>query len=473
VTYDSETDTEGQSQVFSSQSENESGASQTTRGSRRRRQAKTDGAINLSETIVICYLGALLLRLPCTVADLISRVDDGALLYYRAGREVPGNLKERLPGEFQVLLEPQTVLKTTNLHRKILELGTLLSAEFGMVLPAINHPLLLHHWMQDLALPIEVYAATQRLARLLGVDFILHVEGKTSSNRVLRYPEVRLMALLVVSTKLFFPIDDVDRYPLAANDLSVLQMDWPAWVASHSLRADDSHGGNDDNDNNISRNKTETARSMTFPEGSRISESDCLAMGDTELDRYLDWYEANLASESVREHGRAGKDADFRRTLMRMFPTQSSSRPTAATSASESSSNLTSTDQGRGEDTHNLAATTTTTTTTTTQRLRQVQQNLRLKKIVVSGGGGNEDEEHPNQRDNDIARVGSFYRRHREAKQLDGTTRLLYTKAAELAGVSLEGITAAVFATERKLQMREERARKGGQDGSDEEEDDD
>jgi RNA polymerase I-specific transcription initiation factor RRN7 len=464
VTYDSETDTEGQSQVFSSQSENESGASQTTRGSRRRRQAKTDGAINLSETVVICYLGALLLRVPCTVADLITRVDDGALLYYRAGREVPGNLKERLPGEFQVLLEPQAVLKAAGLHRKILELGTLLSAEFGMVLPAINHPLLLHRWMQDLALPIEVYAATQRLARLLGVDFTLHVEGKTSSKRVLRYPEVRLMALLVVSTKLFFPIDDVDRHPLSASDLSVLQMDWPAWVASHSSRKNILQDESDSNGNDD--NKTETARSMTFPEGSRMSESDCLAMGDAELDCYLDWYEANLANESVREHGRAGRDADFRRTLMRMFPTQSSSRPTAVAA---SASALASVGEGegrgggegedRGRDT-NLAA------TTTTQRLRQVQQTLQLKKIVVSGRE-NEDED---EEGNSLARVGSFYRRHREAKELEGPAKLLYTKAAELAGVSLKGITTAVFATERKLQMREERARSTG-DGDDDDDD--
>jgi RNA polymerase I-specific transcription initiation factor RRN7 len=397
---------------------------------------------------------------------LVSRVDDGALLYYRAGREVPGNLKERLPGEFQVLLEPQTVLKAPGLHRKILELGTLLSAEFGMVLPAVNHPLLLHRWMQDLALPIEVYAATQRLARLLGVDFTLHLEGKTSSNRVLRYPEVRLMALLVVSTKLFFPIDDIDRYPLSANDLSVLQMDWPAWVASHSSKktfegGDDSDGSNDDN------NKIETIAkpSMTFPEGFKISESDCLAMGDAELDRYLDWYEENLASENLREHGRAGRDADFRRTLMRMFPTQSPSRPTVAASAGASVDD----GEGRDEDTNNLA--------NTTQRLRQVQQNLRLKKFIVSsgdknGGRRNEGEGEDEGNNNiDIARVGSFYRRHREAKELEGPTRLLYTKAAELAGVSLEGITAAVFATERKLQMREERARSAGEGEEDEDED--
>lgn len=474
MTYDSETDTEGQSQVFSSQSENESAASQTTRGSRRRRQAKTDGAINLSETIVICYLGALLLRVPCTVVDLISRIDDGALPYYRAGREVPGNLRERLPGQFQVLLEPQTVLQAPSLHRRILELGTLLSAEFGMVLPAVNHPLLLYRWMQDLALPIEVYAATQRLARLLGVNFTLHIEGKTSSNRVLRYPEVRLMALLIVSTKLFFPIDDIDRHPLSANDLSVLQMDWPAWVASHSS-ASNEDANNDTNE----KDKAETTtHSMTFPEGFAISESDCLAMGNAELDRYLDWYEGNLASESVREHGRAGRDADFRRTLMRLFPTQSSSRPTngdAASSLSSAAAAVTTSGEGRGGEDSNLAAPT-TTTTATTQRLRQVQQNLRLKRILVSGGNKdgrkNKSQDGGEGGQKTLARVGDFYRRHREAKDLDGPTRLLYTKAAGLAGVSLEGMTVAVFATERKLQMREESARRIGE-GDDEDRDED
>jgi hypothetical protein len=87
-----------------------------------------------------------------------------------------------------------------------------------------------------------------------------------------------------------------------------------------------------------------------------------------------------------------------------------------------------------------------------------VQQALRPKKIAVSAVGDD------GQRD-EVARAGSFYRRHREAKELEGPARLLYTKAAELAGISLEGMTKAVFLTERKLQMREERARKAGEDG--------
>lgn len=442
VTCDSETDTEGQSQVFSSQSEGESAGSQTTRGSRRKRQAKTDGAINLSETLVICYIGTLLMRIPFTVVNLISRVDNGELLYYRAAKEVPGNLRERLPGEFQVLLEPQTILQSSSLHHRILELGVLLNAEFGMVIPAVNHPLILYRWMQALSLPIEVYAATQRLARILDIEFTLRLGGKTNSSRVLRYPEVQLMSLLVVATKLFFPIDDIDRHPVSANDLSALTMDWSEWAASQGPSLD---GG--DESNIIQNSKHDTSSDLTFPEAFTISESDCLAMGDEELDRYMDWYQDNLASESIRDHGRAGRDADFRRTLMRMFPTQSATLPTHPSATGESKGS------GAGEDT-SLAR----QVSDTTQRLRRVQQALRPKKIAVSAVGDD------GQRD-EVARAGSFYRRHREAKELEGPARLLYTKAAELAGISLESMTKAVFLTERKLQMREERARKAGEDG--------
>jgi RNA polymerase I-specific transcription initiation factor RRN7 len=445
VTYDSETDTEGQSQVFSSQSEGESAGSQTTRGSRRRRQAKTDGAINLSETLVICYIGTLLMRIPFTVVDLISRVDNGELLYYRAAKEVPGNLRERLPGEFQVLLEPQTILQASSLHHRILDLCVLLNAEFGMVIPAVNHPLILYRWMQALTLPIEVYAATQRLARILDIDFTLQLGGKTNSSRVLRYPEVQLMSLLVVSTKLLFPIDDIDRHPVSANDLSALQMDWQEWAVAQGPLVDDG-----DESDIIQNSKHDTAPDLTFPEAFSISESDCLAMGDEELDRYMDWYQHNLASENIREHGRAGRDADFRRTLMRMFPTQSAPRPTVSSTAGESKGS--GAGAGEGEDT-SLAR----QASDTTQRLRRVQQALRPKKIAVSAVGDD------GQRD-EVARAGSFYRRHREAKELDGPARLLYTKAAALAGISLESMTKAVFATERRLQMREERARKAGED---------
>lgn len=443
VSYDSETDTEGQSQVFSSQSEGESVNTQTTRGSRKKRQVKTDGAVNLSETLAICYVGTLLLRVPFTVMDMLEHVDNGDIPYYQASKAVPGNLKERLPAEFQVLLEPQTILRASKLHQRALEMAALLSTEFGMVLPPVNHPLLLYRWMHDMALPIEVYAATQRLSRILGVDFTLELGSHLRRPNVLRYPEVRLMALLVVSTKLFFPIDDIHRHPVSATDLSVLKMDWATWVDAHSSTQASHNGG--DSDNNT--NKNFGMPRMTFPEAFGTSESDCLAMSDEGLDRYLDWYEENLTSENVREHGRAGRDADFRRTLMRMFPTQSSR---IAASSDPLRGNVEGEGEGVGKDT-NL----TSETSDSTRRLRQVQHALRPKKIIVSAGVEEEDG------GADVPRAGSYYRRYREAKDLDGPARVLYSKAAELAGVSLDEMTKAVLATERKLQKSEEHARKG------------
>ena len=214
ISYESETDTEGFSQVFSSQSEGESGAetngSRTTRGGRRRRNdVKVDGSLNLADNLVLCYLGILLLRIPLSVADLVAHVNSGELPYYQASRYVPKNLRERLPGEYQGLLEPQTFLQPQALHQKVLHTANVLQWDFGMSLPAINNPLLLHRWMKELALPIETFAATLRLARLLKVDLKLQVDPQASSSNLLRYPEVQLMALLVLSTKLLFPSDKV------------------------------------------------------------------------------------------------------------------------------------------------------------------------------------------------------------------------------------------------------------------------
>lgn len=417
ISYESETDTEGFSQVFSSQSEGDSGAdtagSQTTRGGRRRREPKANGSINLNDTLVICYLGTLLQRIPFSVADLTDSVNNGEFPYYQASRHVPSNLRERLPGEYQALLEPQTFLQPQALHKNALSTAKLLGKEYGMVLPAINHPLMLHRWMKNLGLPIEMFAATLRLSRLLEADFTVHVDVKAGSSNVLRYAEVRLMALLIVSTKLLFPLDNIDRYAVSSSDLSVLRMDWTTWLDVHSSTQSYGYDGQ-----GIDKN---------FADAFNVSESDCLTMGDKELDQYLDWYQENLASENVRDRGRAGKEADFRRTMMRMFPVQSQGPKTSTT-----------THGGQGVVSDTIA----------TDSLGRVQQSLRPKHIVVSDDG------------DEVDRTGSYYRRYRDEQELAGPVKLLYEKSARLAGVSLEGIVKAVFLTEVKLQKLEERLRK-------------
>lgn len=414
--YGSGTDTEGHSQVFSSQSEGESATDASAR-SARRKKGTPDGAVNLGDTLVICYTATLLLRIPLTVVDLINLIDNGSLPYYQAINHVPKSLVEKLPGEYQALLEPQTLLSSQDLQRKIFDSSRALHTDLGMAFPAINHPLLLRRWMQELALPIEVFAATTRLARMLDHEFTIPMGTVARSSFAIRYPEVRLMALLVVSTKLLFPTDDIKRDPTTPHDLSALQMDWVAWESTQA-------------------NNTNEGQPLRHSEAFNRTDLDCLTMDDEQLDRYLDWYQENLSSETIREQGRAGKEADFRVTMMRMFPTRLSRAelpdPQSETSLRELQ---------------------------TSARLRDTQQNLKMGNVRV-----------PDSRTSDEKgsrgidpRAGNFYKRFREASELSGPVKRFYERAAALGGMSLGGMVKATFAIELKLHKHEELLRKAEQ----------
>ncbi|OQN98084.1 hypothetical protein B0A48_15916 [Cryoendolithus antarcticus] len=408
--YESGTDTEGQSQIFSSQSEGESGtvtnASQTSR-----RKASTSEIATLVDTLALCYIATLLLRLPVTIADYISLADKGSLPYYSAIRLVQKSLTEKLPGQYQSLLEPQTILKAEDLQRRIFDTAKQFHEDFGMGMPAVNHPLLLYRWMRALALPIEVFATTTRLARMLGLDFGYLFEGARRSEFPVRYPEVRLMALVVVVTKLLFPCDDHERHPASAQDMSAMRMNWDAWQKSQSSDAE----------------KAPKPEPMSNSDAFAITDTDCLNMGDEDLDRYLDWYQNNLASESVREQGRAGKEADFRRTMMGLFPAPLSTDKTTPIVTSKAPEQL---DE-------------------LSQHLRETQANLTTLSVVSKTAS-----------DDKVNRAGTYYRRYREASELIGPIRVLYEKASDLGGTSLSSLVKAVFAVELRLEKLETRTRK-------------
>ena len=181
VTEDSETDTEAaSSRMFSSQSEGESGTDAETAISARRRQAsrKKDGGPGLTDILCLIHVGIMLLRIPLTIADLHRWINSGQLLFYRAGKELPLTMRDRLPGHFQEMLQPQDLVAADALHRCTLELLSTLNVDFGMSPPSLNHPLILYRWVKELCLPLEIYVAVQRIARLLHTDFAYSVDAK-------------------------------------------------------------------------------------------------------------------------------------------------------------------------------------------------------------------------------------------------------------------------------------------------------
>nr|OQO24931.1 hypothetical protein B0A51_10626 [Rachicladosporium sp. CCFEE 5018] len=410
--YESGTDTEGQSQIFSSQSDGESGT-ETNASQSSRRKASTSGIATLVDTLALCYIATLLLRLPVTITDILSLADTGSLPYYQAIRLVQKSLTEKLPGQYQSLLEPQTTLKAEDLQRRVFDTAKQFHEDFGISMPAVNHPLLLYRWMRTLALPIEVFAATTRLARMLGLEFGFLFESVRRSDFPLRYPEARLMALLVVATKLLFPCDDRERHPATLQDLAALRIDWDAWEKAQT---------------DLVKAKTEKQSTpMSHSETFALTDTDCQNMGDEDLDRYLDWYQTNLANETVREQGRAGKEADFRRTMMGMFPMPLSTEKTTPMASSKSP-----------EQRDKLS-----------QHLRETQANLTTLSVVSKPAS-----------DDKVNRAGTYYNRYREASELIGPIRVLYENASELGGTSLLGLVKAVFAVELRLEKLETRMRK-------------
>lgn len=401
VSYDSETDTEA---VFSSQSERGSGTDTETAASQRSRQAsrKKPTGPSLTDVICIIYAGVMLLRIPLTVADLHKWINGGELLFYCAAKELPLSMRDRLPGHFQEQLEPQDLIAPETLHRNVLGMLAAFNTDIGMVAPPLNHSLVLYRWVKELSLPLEIYVASQRLGRLMKIDFAYSLDAKAWTNMSLRYPEIRLMALVVITTKLLFPLDDQKRYPKSARDPAALAMDWKLWTQLHS------HGNDAEDDRG-------EEKALTFEDAFKLTEAESLDLAGDRLDQYLDWYERNMASEQVRERGRAGREADFRRALFKMFPAKGQSENTRA----------------RPE--INVSG------LTSVEKLLQIQSALHPKRIVAED------------RPDEIPRAGSFYPQYRSVEDLNHTTRVFYDKAAELAGFSLRGMVRAVFLMERRL----------------------
>ncbi|SMQ54751.1 unnamed protein product [Zymoseptoria tritici ST99CH_3D7] len=414
VSYDSETDTEAQSsQMFSSQSEGDTDGKTANSQRTKHNARKVASGPNLMDLLCLDFTAFLLLRIPLTVADLTSWVNDGTLCYYRASKEIPLLMRERLPGHLQEQLEPQDLVAPETLQRKILEWLTTLADNFGMAVPPVNHPLLLYRWVTELSLPLEVFVATQRLARVLDVDYSYRLNAKAGTLMSLRCPEIRLMALVVTTTKLLFPFDNGRRYPTDSNDLGALRMDWKMW----SEQQQNQDPGDDS-----------ATKQLSYKDAFSMTEAESLDLAGESLDQYLDWCENNIAAEEVRERGRAGREADFRRTLFRMFPTTSDYQRTG-----------TRVHDGETRNTGRTSA----------ERLRQVQGALRPERIVIDEGT------------DDIPRAGSSYPQYRIEDDLDGVANVFYTRASQLAGTSLHDLLRAVFSLERRLMDKEKALRKG------------
>jgi RNA polymerase I-specific transcription initiation factor RRN7 len=109
----------------------------------------------------------------------------------------------------------------------------------------------------------------RRLATLLGLEFSFPIMHKRTYG-VSAYPELQLLSLLIIATKLSHPFDDVERVPQSEDDPTTVKVDWEIW-----------------------REIMAEAPTKGLKRGTeiKITDIDVMNMTGMQMDDYLNWYQ--------------------------------------------------------------------------------------------------------------------------------------------------------------------------------------
>ncbi|KAF2430075.1 hypothetical protein EJ08DRAFT_697620 [Tothia fuscella] len=395
---DALSESETDSQTFSSQSDD--GSSSEGGESMNSRLVKVSSSPKLPQSIALCYVASHLLRLPIFIGDFLKWIRGGKLLYYRALKETPKEMLDRLPGQYHPLLEAHSVLDSRTLYHAVTATFLLYQKDIEIVFPPLNYPLHLFRCMEELVLPIEVYPAFKRLATLVPYTFRIPQESRGVKLRITDFPEGQFVACLVIAVKLLYPFDSIKRFPTRADDPGAAVIDWSIWNQATK----------------VYKSGMKPRGRLDWEAAMNTTEDEVLDMSNSKIDDYLDYY---TQSWTIEDTGENDRDRDFRQTMLDMFPVPTTTRsPPAATDD----------------------------TALKKERSQTVQASMVYRRPIA--------EESDN--DEGVARPGSFYTRYRKETDLRGHAKAFYKAVAELSGLSLKCIVRVVFLTETKLQLHDE-----------------
>jgi RNA polymerase I-specific transcription initiation factor RRN7 len=267
------------------------------------------------------------------------------------------------------------------------------------------------------------------LQELLGITFqyptTTSFDGRKTAQLL---PDLQLMVLIIISTKLLFPFDGLKRYPTTVKEPAAQVMDWALWeLAQKDFDHDQPFGG-----------------SIGKKTAIQITDQDVLNMTSAQLDAYMDWYESSWLDTS-KEPSR----------LAEMFPISRAEQdiPSTSVTAPESSSTSATVPTPAPAAPVTIPVTPDAPATpappdTTQQKLdillQTVMQALKTRRVIP------EDEE------DDHRRPGEWYHRYRWESHLSGPARTFYELAAQLAAVPLKTLVRAVTFVEFKIAQQDE-----------------
>ncbi|KAJ6444244.1 eukaryotic translation initiation factor 5A [Purpureocillium lavendulum] len=191
----------------------------------------------LPDTIALCYLGCLLLRIPTRLGELIHWVNRGDMPYKTGFHYLPREMQDRMPSAYVKVFKLRSGLSGADLYKTVMDLVLSYQVNYGLVFPEVNFVSAFLHYAKALALPVECVVVAKRLAALLDS----HFEFPVGSNKIrhIHHPEIHIFTLLIVSMKLCFPFDRSQASLLAVGDVPLPRFDWGRWKAGRGQTAAD------------------------------------------------------------------------------------------------------------------------------------------------------------------------------------------------------------------------------------------
>ncbi|KAI0415443.1 hypothetical protein F5X98DRAFT_346487 [Xylaria grammica] len=225
----------------------------------------------LIDTLALCYLGCLIRRLPVSTGDFCNWVQKGDLEFLATLNQIPRNARDRLPPEYHRALEVRDHLSAGRLHNTVQQLVISYKVNFDMTIPPLNYVPIALRFITDLVLPVDVYIAVKHIGEILKTEFSYPIGGKRI--RTMDNPEILLASLVVVSTKLLYSLDGVERPPISQQDPRRTKIDWRKW---QKLTAE---------------KPAEECTNLPRGEEYKVTADNILTMDKTKLDDYMDWFE--------------------------------------------------------------------------------------------------------------------------------------------------------------------------------------
>ncbi|CAJ0551230.1 Ff.00g111600.m01.CDS01 [Fusarium sp. VM40] len=248
------------------------------------------------DTLALCYLGCLLLRVPTAIGELCLWANSGRIPYKRSYYDLPQEMQDRLPSAYtRALKYPlRSSLKGIDLHNAVLDLALSYHHNYEMIFPTINDTPTLVHFVRQLALPVETLVTARGILSMMKFSSQLPIEQSRRFH--IDYPEILLIAAVVVAAKLCFPLGRHSPLLQVTSTEHNIRFNWTKWHKGVQELIDASKA---------------PGKEPSFDE---VTTDQVASMTTEELDRYF----AHIASTIDRKNDSA---------ITRFFPLEIAPRP--------------------------------------------------------------------------------------------------------------------------------------------------